>query len=77
MKPDPTLFTLAFEHSIPPAPPEIWRVVPNRPHMHEGGKPILDVNVFAEEKPARAHAAWIADGRGEVVSVERYVRAEV
>jgi hypothetical protein len=72
---DPTRdFELAFEHEIGQdyAPPELWRVCSLR--GLPGREPINHVNWFATEGGARKHAAWINDGRGEVLSVTRYVR---
>jgi hypothetical protein len=69
-------FDLAFEHDFRQdvAPPELWRVCSLR--GLPGREPIVHVNWFAAENAARKHGDWINDGRGEVVSITRYVRAD-
>ena len=53
------------------APTELWRVYSHREWQ---GKCIRHTNWFATEEAARAHAAWIDDGRGKVHSVTCYRR---
>lgn len=52
-------------------PPQktLWRVMSIRPWR---GREIRHTNWFATEDAARAHAAWIEDGRGRVVSLLKY-----
>jgi len=63
--------TKASEDGVGDSPPEWWRVTSWR---ELGGRKFRHTNWFATEAAARQHAAWIEDGRGEVIAVTKYVR---
>lgn len=60
---------LCWETDVADSPPELWRAYSFREFK---GKRVRHVNWFATEEAAEKHAAWIADGRGEVIGVSRY-----
>lgn len=70
-KPDSNL---AFEQSFAEeCPAELWRLSAMRSY-HNGE--IRHINWFATESAALAHRDWINDGRGRVLSLQRYRRFE-
>ena len=65
---------LAFEEDLPGGEPdELWRLVSYREFK---GRRIRHVNWFATVEACARHAEWINDGRGEVTSMTKYVRAK-
>jgi hypothetical protein len=64
---------LAFEEGIHGSPQFLWRVQSWRQFRD---RRLRHTNWFATEDAARKHGAWINDGRGEVISVKKYVLDE-
>lgn len=60
---------IAFEHSVPSDPAELWRLTSVREVF---GREINHVNWFVTEEAAQRHAAWIANRGGRVLSLTRY-----
>lgn len=64
---------LAFEVGFEDSPADLWRVLSSR---QWNNRKVRHTNWFARREAAFAHANWIMDGRGEVLSIVHYVRDE-
>ena len=76
---------LAFETEIhEETPTELWRVRSRRNFIkgqmtptswvtQSSTKVVCTTNWFATEDRARQHVEWINDGRGEVISIAKYI----
>lgn len=53
-------------------PQELWRVISWRQVPNQNRK-IRHTNWFATEEAAKKHAEWINNGRGEVISIAKYL----
>lgn len=65
---------LAFENGFDKSdsPQILWRLTSIR---EWNGREVRHTNWFATEEAAHKHAAWIADGRGRVIALTKYVHA--
>lgn len=63
---------MAFEHGVD-GETELWRVMSFRAF---NDKSFRNTNWFSTKAEAEAHAEWINDGRGKVLSITQYRKVD-